>query len=164
MIINEHYNSSDYPIITNHDCFGTLPNNVKNLEIIVKKMFIELYSKENFLEKFYLIQIESIIDNNYLIINKKETKKNILNKLEKIFKEFEIKNKTLQLEECYDLIKNSFKNSKNIILQIDDDYLDNKKFAKLKLIKVINIINIPDVPKYGNLELDKIINSKYIIT
>jgi len=41
------------PIISIHDCFGTLPNNMIDLENLVKYEFINLYSKDNFLEKFH---------------------------------------------------------------------------------------------------------------
>jgi len=41
------------PIISIHDCFGTLPNNMIDLENLVKLEFINLYSKNNFLEKFH---------------------------------------------------------------------------------------------------------------
>jgi DNA-directed RNA polymerase len=40
------------PVISIHDCFGTLPNNMIDLESLVKKEFINLYSKQDFLEKF----------------------------------------------------------------------------------------------------------------
>lgn len=40
------------PVISIHDCFGTLPNNMIDLEDLVKKEFINLYSKSDFLEKF----------------------------------------------------------------------------------------------------------------
>jgi len=47
------------PVISIHDCFGCLPNNMIDLETLVKKEFINLYSKSDFLEKFnnYLLSI-----------------------------------------------------------------------------------------------------------
>ena len=63
------------PIISIHDCFGTLPNNMIELENLVKLEFISLYSKTNFLEKFHSDLIEVLNKNkiNYEI-NKSENK------------------------------------------------------------------------------------------
>lgn len=55
------------PVITVHDCFGTHPNKMGELEHMVKKEFILLYTNEQFLQKFHDRIIESILDNNYII-------------------------------------------------------------------------------------------------
>lgn len=57
LILNKSIKNS--PIISIQDCFGTLPNNMIDLETLVKLEFINLYSKDNFLEKFnnYLLSI-----------------------------------------------------------------------------------------------------------
>lgn len=50
LVIIEAKIKTNYPVITVHDCFGTLPNNMKNLETIVRKQFIQLYTRDNFIE------------------------------------------------------------------------------------------------------------------
>lgn len=56
------------PILTIHDCFGTHPNLCHILELLVKKEFILLYIKEDFLKKFHTKIIESIKDNQVPIL------------------------------------------------------------------------------------------------
>lgn len=66
------------PVISIHDCFGCLPNNMIDLETLVKQEFINLYSKSDFLEKFnndllsvlenYKIYHEVKLDENKVII------------------------------------------------------------------------------------------------
>lgn len=56
------------PIITIHDCFGTLPNRMKRLEFMVKKEFIELYSQDNYLQTFHCRILQSIKDNRFEIV------------------------------------------------------------------------------------------------
>jgi DNA-directed RNA polymerase len=73
-VIRECINSKILPIITVHDCFGTLPNQMFHLEQVVKKQFVYLYTKENFLNKFHKKLLESIEDNNYIIFKKGERK------------------------------------------------------------------------------------------
>jgi len=97
-----------YPVITVHDCFGTHPNKMGELEHMVKKEFILLYTKDKFIQKFHDRIIDSILDNNYII-----------------------------------------ENENNISYVIDNN---RKK----------HIIPIP--PKLGTLDLQKIIESKYMIT
>jgi DNA-directed RNA polymerase len=57
------------PIISVHDCFGTLPNLMKNLDYRVKKEFVELYSQSEFLNNFHQRFIQSIKDNQFDIID-----------------------------------------------------------------------------------------------
>jgi hypothetical protein len=73
-VIKECINSNILPIITVHDCFGTLPNQMFHLEQVVKKQFVYLYTKENFLQKFHKKLLDSIEDNNYIIFKKGERK------------------------------------------------------------------------------------------
>jgi DNA-dependent RNA polymerase len=73
-VIRECINSNILPIITVHDCFGTLPNQMFHLEQVVKKQFVYLYTKENFLNKFHKKLLDSIEDNNYIIFKKGERK------------------------------------------------------------------------------------------
>jgi DNA-directed RNA polymerase, mitochondrial len=63
-------NSNILLVITVHDCFGTLPNQMFHLEQVVKKQFVYLYTKENFCKKFNKKLLESIEDNNYIIFKK----------------------------------------------------------------------------------------------
>ena len=47
-------NLNNIPIFTIHDCFATLPNDMKNLELLVKRAFIEIYFlNDNYLEKMH---------------------------------------------------------------------------------------------------------------
>lgn len=62
------------PVISIHDCFGTLPNNMIDLEALVKKEFINLYSNSEFLEKFHL-DLLSILEK-YKIYHEIDTKEN----------------------------------------------------------------------------------------
>jgi len=110
-LINTAYLNNFKPVITIHDCFGTHPNKMGQLEYNVKKEFVLLYSQENFLEKFHNRIIQSILDNNKEIITK-DNKKFVLN----------------------------FKNNEIIELEI------------------------PEIPKLSELDINKIINSKYMIS
>jgi len=74
LVIKECINSNILPIITVHDCFGTLPNQMFHLEQVVKKQFVYLYTNENFLNKFHKKLLDSIEDNNYIIFKKGERK------------------------------------------------------------------------------------------
>ena len=58
------------PIISIHDCFGTLPCLMNELEQRVKMEFIYLYSQSQFLNNFHQRFIQNIQDNNFNIINK----------------------------------------------------------------------------------------------
>jgi DNA-directed RNA polymerase len=57
------------PIITIHDCFGTLPNKMGLVNNLVLKEFISLYTKGDFLQKFHKQIIKSLVDNNYEIFS-----------------------------------------------------------------------------------------------
>lgn len=82
-LINNAGDQNFEPIITIHDCFGTHPNSMGDLEIRVKSEFVLLYSQDNFLEKFHKKIIQSIIDNQYEITTihdgKSETKTVLIN-------------------------------------------------------------------------------------
>nr|QWO71393.1 RNA polymerase [Termitomyces bulborhizus] len=96
------------PIITIHDCFGTLPNQMGTLEHRVKKEFILLYSKSAFLTNFHNRFIQSLTDNHFEIINENE--------------------------KSYIILSPSSR------------------------------IEIPSEPRMGELDVENIINSKYIIS
>jgi hypothetical protein len=53
-----------YSVLPIHDCFGIHPNDINKLFSIIKLKFIELYSKEIFLEKFHKNIINFIKQNN----------------------------------------------------------------------------------------------------
>ena len=105
-IINSAEKDNFKPIITVHDCFGTLPNLMGKLEHNVKKQFIILYSQSNFLDNFHQRFIQNIIDNQFEIISK---------------------------------------NGKDYVI------FEN------------NLFEIPEKPKLGELDLENIINSNYMI-
>lgn len=108
-LINKSQDIRFAPIITVHDCFGTLPNKMDELAFMVKKEFILLYSQDNFLETYHNRLIQSIKDNKYDVIFNEEDK-------------------------FYHVINNE------------------------------DLIKIPNVPKLGDLDLQKIIDSKYMIS
>lgn len=56
------------PVITVHDCFGTLPNKMGSLQHEVKKEFVLLYTQADFLETFHNRILQSIEDNGKEII------------------------------------------------------------------------------------------------
>lgn len=64
-LINEASNIKFYPIITIHDCFGTLPNKMSELDYMVRKEFILIYSNGSFLKDFHNRFIQNITDNQY---------------------------------------------------------------------------------------------------
>nr|QWO71391.1 RNA polymerase [Arthromyces claviformis] len=97
-----------YPIITIHDCFGTLPNKMSELDFIVRKEFIIIYSNGEFIKNFHNRFIQSITDNQY--------------------------------------------------------QLDNKNNPKYIIIGPNDHIPIPSVPLLGNLDIENIKNSKYMIS
>nr|QWO71402.1 RNA polymerase [Asterophora parasitica] len=90
-IINTNLKTKNYSIITVHDCFGTHPNNLKDVSEIVKSEFIKLYTQTQFLEEFYKTNIDLIKklgftvnkenDKNYILIN--ENKKLFLPEIPK---------------------------------------------------------------------------------
>jgi len=52
LVIIRAINEGFGPIVSVHDCFGTLPNRMSNLELSVKKAFIELYTDQKYLKQF----------------------------------------------------------------------------------------------------------------
>ena len=58
------------PVLTIHDCFGSLPNKIELLEFLVKLEFINLYSKEDFLAKFHNRFLTSLKDNQVKIFTR----------------------------------------------------------------------------------------------
>jgi len=67
-LINTSKEKGIGPVITVHDCFGTLPNNMEKLQLEVKKEFILLYTQHAFLETFHNRVIQTIRDNNIEVI------------------------------------------------------------------------------------------------
>lgn len=108
-LINSASEENFNPVITIHDCFGTLPNHMANLEYKVKKEFILLYTDRKFLHNFHQRFIQNISDN-----------------------QFEIK----------------YENNKSYVyLPSEEKYLE-----------------IPSVPQLGDLDIENIIKSKYMIS
>jgi DNA-directed RNA polymerase len=106
-IINNAINDKFSPVITIQDCFGTLPNQMASLEFRVKKEFVTLYSKNNFLKEYHNRFIQNLKDNQFEIIEK-----------------------------------------------------DNKSYVLLD----DKLVQIPSLPLQGELPLDKIRQSKYMIS
>lgn len=96
------------PIISIHDCFGTLPSLMKQLEQRVKMEFINLYSQSQFLNNFHQRFIQNIKDNNF-----------------------------------------NFKNK------------EGKSFVEMENG---NLLEIPKIPQTGDLNLNNIMKSKYMIS
>lgn len=67
-VINTAESKGIGQVITVHDCFGTHPNRMADLQKEVKKEFILLYTDQDFLELFHSRIIQSIRDNNLEII------------------------------------------------------------------------------------------------
>lgn len=106
------------PIISVHDCFGTLPNKMKNLDFRVKKEFIDLYSQSQFLSNFHQRFIQNIKDNQFDIIEKE---------------------------------------GKSLVV------IDKGRNKRLFDIQPYEFLEIPQLPQEGNLKLENIIKSKYMI-
>lgn len=108
-----------HPIISVHDCFGTLPNKMKYLDFKVKTEFINIYSQSNFLINFHERFIQNIKDNQFEIVNK---------------------------------------DGKSFVV------FDKGRNKRLFDIYPKELIEIPSVPQPGDLKIEEIINSKYMIS
>lgn len=106
-IISKAEDNNFSPVITVHDCFGTLANQMGQLDYMVKKEFILLYSQNKFLEDFHNKFISTIENNNIELITEDD--------------------------KSYVLYK--------------DEYIE-----------------IPKIPELGKLDLENIIQSKYMIS
>jgi DNA-directed RNA polymerase len=106
-IINNAFKENFNPVITIHDCFGTLPNQMASLEFRVKKEFVILYSESHFLKEYHDRFLQNLKDNQFELIEK---------------------------------------NNKLYVL------LEDK------------LIAIPSIPAQGDLSLDRIKDSKYMIS
>ena len=128
LILNKIINQNNHnnPVISIHDCFGCLPNNMIELENLVKLEFINLYSKSEFLENF----------NNDLI--------NVLDK-----------NKI-----CYEINKAEHK----VYIYLDKNSEYKHPIISLNKNKKLEPICFWLPPKVGNLNLEHIKISNYLIT
>ena len=77
-LINSAEKDNFGPIVTIHDCFGTLPVQMADLEQKVRKEFILIYSNKNFLKAFQKNIIQTIKTNNYKIERNKKGLQQIL--------------------------------------------------------------------------------------
>ena len=73
-LINKANDVNFANIITVHDCFGTLPNNVENLRQLVTAEFVEIYSNQNFLNKFHERVLQAFSDHHFIKYIDKEGK------------------------------------------------------------------------------------------
>lgn len=78
-LVNKAQKDGIFPIITIHDCFGTHPNKMLELNNRVKTEFILLYTQDQFLNKFHNRLIQSIKDNQFSIKENFDPKENIKN-------------------------------------------------------------------------------------
>ncbi len=101
-LIDECSKSSITPIITVHDCFGTLPNLVELLLFRLKEEYIFLYINANFLKTFQKRLIQNIKDNNYEIIVENKNKYVLINENKKILIPKPPIRKTLNLNSIMD--------------------------------------------------------------
>jgi hypothetical protein len=69
-VVLEGYKNNISPIITIHDCFGTLPNQMDYLSNIIRNEFIKLYTQQDFLNKYHENVYKAIKDNNIEIHHK----------------------------------------------------------------------------------------------
>lgn len=83
-LIEEYSKIEDTPVITVHDCFGTLPNMVDVLLFRLKEEFVYLYTNSEFLTTFEKRLIQNIVDNNYSILKKGSNRYVILHNNEHI--------------------------------------------------------------------------------
>lgn len=144
-------NNNLYPIITIHDCFITHPNYMLNLVETVQDEFINIFEKENIIEKFNnnLLAILDPHKNFYTIEENKislDIKKSLDSDLP-VVKKFNI-----TLKE----IKQKLEKDKS--LTRDVLVLNSYQKNKLKNLSFL----LP--PKPGNLNLKDVKNSSYIIT
>lgn len=140
-----------YPLVTIHDCFFVNPNKMLYLVETLQEEFINLFEKENLLEKFHndLISILDKYNINYEIKNNNvvvHVNKSLDSDLA-IIKKFNITSEN---------IKKELKLNKNLTR----DQLTLSAYQKKK-IKDLSFL-LP--PKLGNLKLQEIKKSSYIIT
>nr|QWO71400.1 RNA polymerase [Lyophyllum semitale] len=76
-LINTALDIKFTPIISIHDCFGTHPNNFKQLLYLVKTEFVLLYTKDNFLDSYHNRFLETLKDNQFNVLIETDGKKYI---------------------------------------------------------------------------------------
>lgn len=109
-LINSADDDNFKPLITIHDCFGTLPNKMSDLEYRVKKQFILIYLDQKFITDFHNRFIQALKYNHFEITEEEG--------------EFYVYNKEVLTER----------------------------------------IKLPSIPVMGELDIEKIIKSRYLIT
>ena len=127
------------PLVCVHDCFGTLPNRMSDLELSVKKAFIELYTDQKYLKKFHANFINILKLNNISIIEVKPKDK------DRWVDSLDASNEGYFLSKT----KNYF------IIELNITQKNRTKTLRYEL---------PSFPKGGDLILEDVLKSKYIIT
>lgn len=151
IILLSKYSNNMKPLVTIHDCFITHSNNMLNLVEILQDEFINLFEKENFIEKFNN-DLLTILDNHK--VNYKIDKNKVSLQIKKsLYSDLPIINKfNIPLKE----IKQKLESNKS--LTRDQLILNSYQKNKLKDLSFL----LP--PKPGKLNLKEIKNSSYIIT
>ena len=70
-IINKTNKLGNSNVIPIHDCFGTHPNKINELYTIIKKEFVYIYSKQEFLKSFHKSNRDYIKNNNFKLKREK---------------------------------------------------------------------------------------------
>lgn len=110
-------NSEINPTITIHDCFGTLPNKMIELEKIVKLEFINLYSHKDFLTSFH---------------------ENLLYNLDKNKIKYEIKEDSVYILTCFSNLNIPLTTENSKFKKEEINFLLPPKTGKLNLDEIKN--------------------------
>lgn len=140
-VIIKAINNNFTPILSVHDCFGTHPNKMDELNMRVRKEFIQLYTNQQFLKDFHQTFINTIkLNNKNIYLIGPEDQDRWIDELK--FGKGRIR---IPLGETCQVIEIESVNK-------------NKNITKIKRYA------IPEIPKTAGLNLDDVLKSKYIIT
>ena len=149
-LLSKHHNKLN-PLVTIHDCFFVNPNKMLYLVEALQEEFINLFEKENLLEKFH---------------------NNLISILDKYNIKYEIKNNSvivyinksldsdLTIAKKFNITSENIKKELKLNKNLTRDQLTLSAYQKKK-IKDLSFL-LP--PKLGNLKLQEVKNSSYIIT
>jgi len=150
ILLLSKYQDKLNPLVTIHDCYISHPNNMLSLVEILKDEFIEIFEKENLLEKFH--QDLLLILDKHKVKYKVEKNKVILLIKDSLDSDLPLIQKYSRTHEEIKSILNKNKNLTRDQLILTP--YQKKKFKDL-------YFTLP--PKKGNLNLKEIRNANYII-